>query len=281
MLPSRKQRRASGHRLVWKIVSAQYLTAAIVISQILIFFLSSKSSLFPGTDALTNTISSFAEIIAGLYGITMAGYTFFLSRIDAMTASDATLDFIVDSIKRRFKYLIWYITFSVIITLFTTLVLMYAPAPDQENLHYFYRLFCNEFILSVASSILLILYYSILVISPNCIEKEAAKLKKRISPTIGKPGDISSFFCLYDQIENTCNAMLPQVVLTQIHQNKGRQFIYTIRLLRETHPELRALLYDITRIHRYYECTVNCRDLSVSQDMCLLAEQILEELKKS
>lgn len=61
-------------------------------------------------------VSTCAQIIAGLYGITMAGYTFFLSRIDALIASDATLDYIVASIKRQFKSLIWYITMNAPLT---------------------------------------------------------------------------------------------------------------------------------------------------------------------
>ena len=66
---------------------------------------------------MASIVSTCAQIIAGLYGITTAGYTFFLSRIDALMASDKTLDYIVISIKNRFKHLIWYITFSVMMTL--------------------------------------------------------------------------------------------------------------------------------------------------------------------
>ena len=37
------------------------------------------------------------------YGITLAGYTFFLSRIDALIASDMTLDYIVNSVKMKYN----------------------------------------------------------------------------------------------------------------------------------------------------------------------------------
>ncbi len=261
-----------------KVMSIQTIAYATIVSQVFVFWLSTKGSLFPSADSLSSIISSFSEIIAGLYGITLAGYTFFLSRIDALSASDSTLDYIVDSIKKRFKYLIWFITLNVLVTLFTTLVLMYAPAPDAENIQFFYRLFCNEFVLSVASSILLILYYSILVIDPNSLEKEAAKLKRKLSPGFGPAGDVNAFIAMYDQIEKKCNSLIPAEVLGQIHQNKGSQFSYTIELLRTSHPEMRPLLLDVTRIHRYYECTVNCKKLSVSQDMCLLARKVLIHL---
>ena len=124
-----------------------------------------------------NIVGTFAEIIAGLYGITMAGYTFFLSRMDGLTTTDTTLDFIVDSVKKRFKKLVWYITANVIMVLFTSIVLMYSPIPTTDRHLFLYRLFCHEFVLSVGSSILLILYYSVLVVDPNCLEREAAKLK--------------------------------------------------------------------------------------------------------
>lgn len=183
--------------------------------------------------------------------------------------------------KKRFKSLIWFITLNVALTLFTTLVLLYLPVPDGENIQFFYRLFCNEFVLSVLSSILLILYYSILVIDPNSIEKEAERLKRKLSFDIGPKGDVNAFISMYDRIETACSRMIPSEVLNQIHQNKGRQFIYTIHLLQETKPELAPLLWDITRLHRYYECTVNCKELSVSQDMCLLAKRVLTHLEQS
>lgn len=71
---------------------------------------SGKENLFPDNDALMTVISCCAQIIAGLYGIMLAGYTFFMSRIDALMATDATLDYIVGSVKMRFKSLICYIT---------------------------------------------------------------------------------------------------------------------------------------------------------------------------
>ena len=92
--------------------------------------------------------------------------------------SDATVDYIVGSIKTCFKYLIGYITFNVLMTLLISMVLMYLPVPAPENMSFWYRFFCNEFLLFMATSICLILYYSPLVVNPSCIEKEAGKLKK-------------------------------------------------------------------------------------------------------
>ena len=251
-----------------------------IASQLMAVWISTKGSVFPGTDALMSIITTCSQIIAGLYGITMAGYTFFLSRIDALMASDATLDYVVSSIKNRFKYLIWYITSNVLMTLFISIVLMYCPAPTGEEISFFYRLFCNEFVLFVGFSILLILYYSILVINPNCVEKEAAKLKKKISREI-PAGSAAEFIALYDRIESTCNAMIPENVLHQIHENKGKRFEYTLELLHELKPQLRAVFPDLDRIHRYYECMVNCAPLTASQDMCSLARRVLTFLECS
>ena len=69
-----------------------------------------RISFFPGADVLRTIVTTCAQIIAGLYGITAAGYTFFLSRIDALSAQDMTLDYIVASLKNRYKRLMWYIT---------------------------------------------------------------------------------------------------------------------------------------------------------------------------
>lgn len=242
--------------------------------------LSKKVSLFPGADALMTIISTCAQIIAGLYGITMASYTFFLSRIDALVAQDTTLDYIVSSLKNRFKKLIWYITFNVVFVLFITVFLMYCPIPSNEDHAFFYRLFCNEFVLSLGFSIISILYYSILVIDPNALEKEAKKIKKRISHSPLPSGNVAEYITLYDRIETRCNALVPQNVLDQLHENKGKHFEFTIELLKVQHPALLPLIPDLNRVHRYYECVVNCKPMTVTKEMCSLARRVLTYLEQ-
>lgn len=245
-----------------------------IAAQIFVLWLSAQEGLFPGADVFMSIISTCSEIIAGLYGTTLAGYTFFLSRIDALTASDSTLDYVVSSIKNRFKYLIWYITFNVLVTLTISILLMYAPAPAGDQISFFYRLFCNEFVLFLGFSIVLILYYAILVVNPNCVEKEAAKLKKKLSHR-GTAGSAVEFIALYDQIETACNNLLPASVLHQIHGHKGNRFEYTLQLLGEQNMLALPIIADLTRIHRYYACVINSTPLRVSEEMCILARRIL------
>lgn len=266
--------------LKMKLISFHVLPTMMVIFQLIALWVSSRISLFPGEEELKSIVSSFAEIIAGLYGITLASYTFFLSRIDALTATDATLDYVVDSIKRRFKYLIWYITANVLLLLCVSMVLMYCSAPEGEELGFLYRLACNEFMLFAVFSVGLILYYSILVIDPNCIAKHAAKLKRKLGGRFYKPGSVVEFIGLYSRIEEVCNGMLPEPVLTQLHENKGKHFELTLELMADRNPGLLPLIYDLTRIHRYYECVLNCSKLSVSEEMCKLARNTLERLEK-
>ncbi len=261
-------------------LSYHILTLIQLASHALVFWLSTKGSLFPGEEAIQSIVGTGAEIIAGLYGITLAGYTFFLSRIDALSTSDMTLDYVVSSVKNRFKYLIWAITGNVVTTLTVSITLMYIPAPEEGELLFFYRLFCNEFMLTLVSSILLIIVYSVMVIDPNCLEKEAAKLKRKLSRKIGPQGSAAEFIGLYDRIEALCNGMLPPAVLNQIHENKGRRFEYTISLLREQKLVGISVLLDLTRIHRYYECMVNCAELSTTEEMCALARKTVEYLEQ-
>ncbi len=275
-----KEALAEHRDLAIKAVSFQYILCIYIAVQVAVVWLSTEVSLFPGADTVQSIAGTLAEIVAGLYGITMAGYTFFLSRIDGLMASDSTLSYIVASIKRRFKYLVWTITLNVLMTLFASIVLMYAPVPTDGNHAFFYRLFCNEFIVSVAASFGLILYYSLLVIDPNCIEKEAKKLKKKTCPVSGPTGSATEFIMLYDQIEERCNAMLPQSVLRQIRDNKGNQFEYTIELMKELPLDVKRILPGIEQIHIYYECVINCKELQVSQAMCEKARWVLQTLNK-
>ena len=124
----------------------------------------------------------------------------------------------------------------------------------------------------------LIIYYSVKVIAPNCLEKEAAKLKKKISRS-KKLGSVTSYISLYDRMEALCNSLIPENVLSQIHENKGKRFEYTVELLQEQYPLLRPVIPQILRIHMYYECTVNCSPITVSQDMCIQAEKVVTFLE--
>ena len=93
-----------------KFLTGHILLCATVALHIGVLLLSTRIIFFPDSDVLRTLVTTCAQIIAGLYGITAAGYTFFLSRIDALSAQDMTLDYIVTSLKNRYKGLMWIIT---------------------------------------------------------------------------------------------------------------------------------------------------------------------------
>ena len=272
-----KQKRS----LTIKFVTGHILLCITIALHLGVLLLSTRVSFFPGSDVLRTIVTTCAQIIAGLYGITAAGYTFFLSRIDALSAQDMTLDYIIASLKNRYKRLMWYITANVLTALLVSILLLYCPAPTEDDHAFWYRCFCNEFIVSLGTSILLILYYSVTVINPNAISKEARKLKKRLSHSLLPTGDVSRFIALYDAIERRCTALVDPVVLNQIYENKGRRFEYAIELLMLGKPALAPLLLDIRRIHRYYECTVNASPMTVTKEMCALAQKVSDALTET
>lgn len=263
-----------------KIILFHMVPLLMIAIQIPVVILTFWIGFFPGEDVMLSIIGTCAQIVAGLYGITMAGYTFFLSRMDVLTESDGTLDFVVGSIKNRFKYLIWWITANVLMVLLISIVLMYCPVPHQTEMHYFYRLICNEFLVFVVFSIALILYYSLHVTAPNVLRKEATKLKQRLGGRSGAAGDVLEFLSDYATIQTYCNALLPELVLKELHKNKGCHFELTLELLKVQYPHLKPLLYDLNHLHRYYECVVNSSSMSVSLDMCLMAKKVLFHLEQ-
>ncbi len=262
-----------------KIMTFQTLSVATLVSQVLVFLLSTKVGFFPSEDALMNIVSSFAEITAGLYGITLASYTFFLSRIDALSAADGTLDFVVEGIKKKFKYLIWHITLNVMMVLGITAVLKYSPVPERGQMYFYYRLFCNEFVVFISFSIGLILYYSVLVVNPNCIQSEAKRLKKKLSEEEAETGSVIEFLTLYGRLNQVCQEQIPQDAMEILTQTKGNQPSFYLMLLKENRPELIPLLPELNTIFRYYACVVNCNKLGVTEEMCRRARMLLDKLE--
>ena len=232
-------------------------------------------SLFPGHDAMCNIVGTFAEIIAGLYGITLASYTFFLSRIDALTAGDTTLGYVADSVKDSYKYLIWNITTNVVLVLLISGGLLYLPAPE-ETPSFLYRLFFNEFLVFWLHSTILILYYSINVVAPNCLEKQAESLKKKLADPKGPDGDVYDFLSLYERIVRHCESLIPEEILVPMQANKGRSFSCTLELLRVRNAVPDDLRENLWKLYRYHSCVVNCASLSVKQELCELAQVIRE-----
>lgn len=261
-----------------RFLAGHILLTATCAVHIAVLLLSIRVSFFPGADVLRTIVTTCAQIIAGLYGITVAGYTFFLSRIDGLTAQDTTLDYIVASLKNRYKHLMWFLTGNVLTTLLVSIFLLYLPAPTSADHAFYYRFFCNEFIVSLGCSILFILYYCISVVNPKSITNEAKRLKKRLSRSILPKGDISRFLILFDRIERSCCALIDPIVLEQLRQKKGFRFDLVIELLQLNKSLPLPLLRDIRRIYRYYACTLNSSPMTVSREMTELAQQVSEAL---
>ena len=93
-------------------------------------------------------------------------------------------------------------------------------------------------------------------------------------------GDVSRFIALYDSIERRCTALVDPIVLNQLYENKGKRFEYAIELLLLSRPDMAPLILSIRRIHRYYECTVNCSPMTVTNEMCALAQKVSDELEQ-
>ena len=259
-------------------LAGSILTTVTVAVHAAALLLSTRVSFFPGAEVLRTIVTTCAQIIAGLYGITAASFTFFLSRMDALCAHDVTLEHIVSSLKNRYKLLMWFLTGNVVAMLLVSIVLLYLPAPTQTDHAFYYRFFCNEFLVSLCYSILFILYYSITVINPRSIEKEARKLKRRLSHALIPSGDVSRFITLYDSIETRCCAMVEPVVVARLRQSKGCRFEHILELLLLQKKLPAPLLLDIRRVHRYYACTVNCAPLTVTREMVELAQKICDTL---
>ena len=260
-------------------VGIYYLRSFTALAQIGVFWLSSKDSFFPSADVQMSILSSCSAIIAGLYGITMAGFTFFLSRMDAMILADSTVDYVASSLKHKFKALIWCITSNVSVTLFISIALMYIPVSKELSETFLYRLFFNEFVLFFLSSISLIMVYSMMAINPNSIQSEAEKLKKRISKPDAQLGNAVQFLSAYATLENACENLLPPLAVSQLKRDKGSRFVAILSLLQEQKMLDKKTLDQITAVHHYHACTVNCKTIQVSPNMCTLTMKLLAQIR--
>ncbi len=249
-------------------------------NQCFVVGISAVMSIFPKEEVMLDVCSTFAEIIAGMYGIILASYTFFVSHIDTLSASDTTLDYIVETIKERFKWLISALTFNVFIVLISYIILNYIPIPENVYLNYFYRLFFNELVACMIFSIVLILFYSVHIITPDFISKEAAALREHICSSKAPRGSVSLFMDHYHQIEEFCHQLYLTCFSNWSSANSEPRIKFVLNMLHSEEMLEDDLIHTIRKIAQYHACTVHCKELRVTQEMCVLAEETLLLLKQ-
>ena len=144
--------------------------------------------------------STSAQVLAGIYGLTLTGFIFFRNELSREEFEDDTLTVAVESLKERYFNMLLFVTALSIFTLIMSNLVISSESSDQTTF--------NTIIMNTAQSaffinLLVIAYFIFDVIAPKRIEKESKVIQQRVDPTpeAEDKGSLENFLTNYNQLE--------------------------------------------------------------------------------
>jgi ABC-type multidrug transport system fused ATPase/permease subunit len=144
--------------------------------------------------------STSAQVLAGVYGLTLTGFIFFRNELSREEFDDDSLTDAVDALKERyFKLLVFITLFSV----FTLLISNFVISIESSKGSNMGTIFINVGQASFVINLLVITYFIFDVIAPKRIERASKNLQETFDPVSSKEekGSLEDFLTNFNQIE--------------------------------------------------------------------------------
>ncbi|WP_379134084.1 hypothetical protein [Paenibacillus sp. sgz500958] len=144
--------------------------------------------------------STTAQVLAGIYGLTLTGFIFFRNELSREESDDDSLTEAIQGLKERYYTLLKFITLITV----STLLISNSVISIESNPNTFW----NPILMNMGQSLfivnlMVISYFIFDVISPKRIEKESKKIQKIADPDyeINDRGSLEEFLKNYNQLE--------------------------------------------------------------------------------
>ena len=233
-------------------------------------------------DAVSSVMSTCSEVLAGLYGITLTGYIFFADRFKDTSRDDESLYDAVQALLIRYNHLAGFISLMCLVcTVMAEGIVLYGTNTLlPAGLH---RFWINETLLMCFCTFDLILYFVISVLDPHKIERISKQKKSKISEDT-TAGDAEEFMAVWGEIEDALLALREELISKMRFipgANKSKpQIVQTLDVLRNYGRINMNLWRKLDKLRQYHNLTLHDLNMSVSQEMCTLAKDVLTELEK-
>jgi len=226
--------------------------------------------------------SAMAQIIGGVFGLTLTAYVFFVDKFKESTKDDDTYyDATAALLNRYFQILI-----MIAITCGMTIFFCIAGIIILHNWTVVYPFVINEsvflFIIGVAS----ILVFGTMLLDPAKLDKEIAKMKKKaeefyqaVDTTVS--GDFRDFLKSYNLLEHIIIEFAEECMKNQnaYRYNYKPQIIQSLKVLGYNEIINGSLQGEINELRMYRNALVHGIDFSVPQDVCNRISEIHQVLQ--
>lgn len=231
-------------------------------------------------DAVSSVMSTCSEVLAGLYGITLTGYIFFADRFQDTSSEDESLYDAVQALLLRYNHMAGFISvFCLVCIVMAESIVLYGsntliPGP-------LYRFWVNETLLISLCTFQFILYFVISVLDPQKVSRISTQTKSKLSEDKTE-GDLEKFMTIWGEIEENLFSLREDLLskLRFIPGGKGKpQLVQTLDTLRNYGKINHGLWKKLDTLRKYYNLSLHDINTGVSQEMCDLAAEVLQELK--
>ncbi len=259
------------------------ISVAIFSAVLQLFFIA--DCIFPlityETEAVCSVMSTCAEVLAGLYGITLTGYIFFSDRFQNTSKEDESLYDAVQALLLRYNHMAGFISLMclVCIVLGEGIVLYGTNTLLPQWLH---RFWINETLLLYFLTFDFVLYFVISVLDPHKVSRISSQKKAKLSEDAA-PGDPEKFMEDWAAIEELLQARREKLIRdVRLVPGAGKnkpQIVHTLELLRNYGRISGALWRKLDNLRQYHNLTLHDPGMTVSQEMCNIAKETRAELE--
>ncbi|WQG57285.1 hypothetical protein RHM66_19385 [Pseudomonas sp. RTB3] len=227
--------------------------------------------------------STSAQVLAGVYGLTLTGFIFFRNELSREELEDETLVEAVDSLKKRYFTLLIFVTLSSVVTLLlSNLAISYESTGTL-----FSTIIINSAQSAFVTTLLAVTYFIFEVISPKRIERESRKLQSQVDPTREETnkGSLEEFLKNYNQIEEIIAkyGSIYQTTSSMEHSSRPRRHISNAKLSETLfrNEKISESLYDeIRALITLRNSIIHGAEPVVSDNVVSNSSIILNELRK-
>lgn len=218
------------------ILSPSKLIQLFIVSLGLSSFISSYMGiktplLFLNENQIFYLYSTSAQVLAGIYGLTLTGFIFFRNELSREEFEDDTLTEAIDNLKSRYYTILVFIT---IITIFTLLMSNIVISAEHGNNSKLTIILMNITQSSFVINLLAIAYFIFDIIAPKRIAKESKNIRQAVDPLedSSKQGSLEEFLSNYNKLEYIIQKY-GQAYQSEFENNthKSRRRISNIRLV--------------------------------------------------
>ena len=214
--------------------------------------------------------SSMAQIIGGIFGLTLTAYVFFVDKFKESAQDETYYDATLSLLRRFFQTLV-----AISLSCGTTILLCILGIITLHNWKSIYPVIINESVLLFSLSLISIFYFGIMLLDPKKMDKEIKRQMETLKTqdAAATTGDFAEFLKYYNLLQNDIISLASRMVynkevnIFEFRQYKP-QILQSMRvlLIKEVVPGTLANEIDDLRVYR--NGLVHGIDFTISQQVC-------------